>query len=155
MKINDFMITDVISVQKNITIKELLRTLVTNRIGGVPVVGENNRLSGMISDGDVIRYLQPHGRTIYDALSIVFVNEKENLKQKVVSRIEDHAEKIMKKNIYTVLPDDDIEEALSIFSRYHFKKVPVVDDDSAVVGVISRGDIIRLISNQMIARAED
>ncbi|SFA75138.1 CBS domain-containing protein [Lentibacillus halodurans] len=155
MKINDFMITDVISVQKNIKIKELLRTLVKYKIGGVPVVDENNRLRGMISDGDVIRYLQPNGRTIYDAFSMVFVNKQEDFKQKIESSIDHHSEKIMKKNVYTVNPDDHMEEALSIFSNYHFKKIPVVDHETKVVGVISRGDIIRFISTNLISKTDE
>ncbi|SFD77835.1 CBS domain-containing protein [Lentibacillus persicus] len=155
MKIHDFMITDVISIQKDTTIKELLKTFVEHKIGGVPVVDEDNHLIGMISDGDIIRYLQPNGRTIYDAFSMVFIRETEELKQKVETSIERHSGGIMKKNIYTVRPDDEIEEALTILSRYHFKKIPVTDDSGRVVGVISRGDIIRSIYNKVITESKD
>ncbi|WP_010530745.1 CBS domain-containing protein [Lentibacillus jeotgali] len=155
MKIQDFMITDVISVQEDIKIKDLLKTLVEHKIGGVPVVDENARLIGMISDGDVIRYLQPDGRTIYDAFSMVFITEKEGLRNKIETSIEHHSSEIVKKNVYAVHPDDEIEEALSLLSRYHFKKIPVVDASNKVVGVVSRGDIIRSVYNKVIAETDD
>ncbi|TFJ94770.1 CBS domain-containing protein [Lentibacillus salicampi] len=154
MKIKEFMIPDVISVRKDMKIKELLKTMVEHKIGGVPVVDEHNQLIGIISDGDVIRYLQPNGRTIYDAFSMVFVTEMVGLKQKVETSIEHHSEEIMKKGVYTVRPDDEIEVAVSIFSRYHFKKIPVVNDSDQVLGVISRGDIIRSIYNKAIAEMD-
>ncbi|HLS09313.1 CBS domain-containing protein [Lentibacillus sp.] len=155
MKIKDFMITDVISVQKDMKIKELLKIMVKQQIGGVPVIDENDRLIGMISDGDVIRYFQPSGRTIYDVFSMVFISEKEELRHKIETSIEHQSAEIMKKNVYTVHPEDEIEEALSILSRYHFKKIPVTDDSYRVVGVISRGDIMRSIYNKVIAESDN
>lgn len=156
MKTSDFMITDVISVTKDTSIKELLEILVKHRIGGVTVVDENNRLQGVISDGDIIRYLQPKGRSVYDMFSLVLVSEKEDLKHKIEHSIHHRVENIMKvKDIYTVHPDDELEQVLSILSKFHFKKVPVVDENIKVVGVISRGDIIRYISTKIIKNADD
>ncbi|SDQ57613.1 CBS domain-containing protein [Virgibacillus subterraneus] len=152
MKIKDFMITDIISITKDKTIKQLLETLVTNKIGGVPVVDEENRLIGMISDGDVIRCIQPKGRTVYDMFTIVLVSEEEDLRDKIEYNINNKVDTIMnKRHTHTVHPNDNLEEALTILSKYHFKKIPVVDEDSKVVGVISRGDIIRSISTKIIS----
>lgn len=157
MKIKDFMITDVICVTKDKTIKELLEVLVKYKIGGVPVVDNDNRLSGMVSDGDIIRYLQPMGRTVYDMFTLVLVSEKEDLKHKIEYSIDHSVEKIInkKKDVYTVHPEDNLEEALSVFSKYHFKKIPVIDENSKVVGVVSRGDIIRFISSEIIANTDN
>lgn len=156
MKIKDFMIKDVISVTRGTTVKELLQTLVDKKIGGVPVIDADNKLLGVISDGDVIRYLQPKGRTVYDMFSLVLVSEKEELAYKLGYSISHPVEEIMrKKNIYTAHPDDNIEKALSIFSRYHFKKIPVVNKDNKVVGVVSRGDLINFITTHLIVDLED
>ncbi|MFD1037860.1 CBS domain-containing protein [Virgibacillus byunsanensis] len=152
MKIKDFMITDVICVTKDTSIKNLLKILVEHKIGGVPVVDDNNKLIGMISDGDVIRYVQPKGRTVYDVFTLVLVSEKEDLRQKLEYTIEHPVEKIMhKKVIHTVRSEGQLEDALEIFSRYRIKKIPVINDENKVVGVISRGDIIRYISTKLVA----
>src|SRR5690625_3975310 len=119
MKVKDFMITDVISVTKHVTIKQLLETLVSYKIGGVPVVNDANQLLGVISDGDVLRYLQPKGRTVYDMFTLVLVSEKEEFSEKIQYALDKPVQTIMKrKAIYTVGPEDDLEAALAIFSKY-------------------------------------
>jgi|SRR5699024_2745737 len=156
MKIKDFMITDVVTVTKDTSVTRLLKTLVSRRIGGVPIVKEDNTLLGMISDGDIIRYLHPKTRTVYDMFSLVMVSEKEKLEHKLEYSMEHRAEDFMKKKgLQTVQPEDDIEKALHILSKYHFKKLPVVDDEYKVIGVISRGDMIRFISTELINIAQD
>ncbi|WP_047982009.1 CBS domain-containing protein [Ornithinibacillus contaminans] len=151
MKVQDFMITDVISVRGNTTVRELLQILVANKIGGVPVVGESNELVGVISDGDVIRYLNPSSRTVFDMFAIVMVTEREKLSEKLIYTLNEPVSVIMKsRDIKTLRPDNDLEDALQIFSRHRFKKLPVVDKTNTVVGVISRGDLLRHITTAYI-----
>lgn len=149
------MIEDVISVRKETTVRDLLKTLVKHKIGGVPIVDAENKLQGMISDGDVIRFLQPSARTVYDMFSLILVNERENLQQKLGYSISHPVEEIMrKKNIQVVHPDDNIEEALTILSQYHFKKIPVITEEDKVVGVISRGDLLDFITTKLIVELD-
>lgn len=156
MNIKDFMIANVITAGKNMSVKDLLELLVKHRIGGVPVVDKYNNLKGMISDGDVIRYLQPKGRTVYDMFALVLVSEKEDLLHKLNYAIDHKVEQVMShKDIYTVHPDDKLEVALEVFSKHHFKKIPVINDDNKVVGVVSRGDIIRYISTTLITKTDE
>ncbi|WP_096269773.1 CBS domain-containing protein [Paucisalibacillus globulus] len=151
MKVRDFMIQDVITVTEGTTIRELLEILVTHKIGGVPVVSKENKLVGMISDGDVIRYLKPNSRTVFDMFAIVMVNEQEKLTDKLGYSLEKNVSNLMKtKDIKTVKPDSDLDTALAIFSRHHFKKIPVLDREDKVVGVISRGDLLRHITMEII-----
>lgn len=156
MNIKDFMIADVITATKSMTIKELLELLVRHRIGGVPVVDNEKNLQGMVSDGDIIRYLQPKGRTVYDMYALVLVSEKENLMHKLGYAIDHKVEKVMSnKDIFTIHPDDKLENALAIFSKHRLKKIPVVNDDYKVVGVVSRGDVIRYISTTLITKTDE
>lgn len=153
MKVKDFMIRDVIAVKKDTTIRELLKLLGEHNIGGVPVLDDQQKLVGMISDGDVIRYLQPKATTVYDLYMTFVVNEREDFKEKLSYSLNLPISKVMKKrDIYKVSPDDDFELALSILAKHHFKKLPVVNGAGRVVGVISRGDIVRQISNRIINR---
>ncbi|GAB3066448.1 CBS domain-containing protein [Virgibacillus ainsalahensis] len=155
MKIKEFMIEDVISVKEEMTIKELLEILVSNKIGGVPVASDDHTLLGIISDGDVIRYLQPQGRTVYDMFTLILVNEKEDLAHRLKYSMTRQVKEIMRaKKIQSVKPEDNIEKALDIFSKYHIKKIPVVDNSNHIVGVVSRGDVIQYITSHLIDESE-
>ncbi|GGH87809.1 CBS domain-containing protein [Pullulanibacillus pueri] len=156
MKVADFMIHDVITVHSETPIKELLKLLIEHNIGGVPVVDKENKLIGMVSDGDIIRYLSPREEAVHDLFFTVYV-EKGETAQEVLDRKMDEpvTEMMKKKHLYTVNKDDDFEVALRLLSQHHFKKLPVVDADEKVIGVVSRGDIVHNLSKMIISRQKD
>lgn len=155
MNVEDFMIADVITIRRDEPIAALLKTLVNHKIGGVPVIDDTGRLAGIVSDGDVLRALAPKQQTHFDFYSMVISFEEEKMEEKIAAVLNDSVEKIMtKRNLQVVYPDDDFSVVLKTLSHHHFKKIPVIDDDRHVVGVISRGDVIRFISRQMMEKLD-
>ncbi|MFC4619823.1 CBS domain-containing protein [Camelliibacillus cellulosilyticus] len=150
MKVRDFMIYDVIHVKKDDSVRSLLRKLAQFKIGGVPVVDDNQNLVGMVSDGDVLRAFDPKEQTIFDFYTMVFILNKREVRETVREVIDNTVGQIMtKRKLFYVHPDDEFEQVLKILSRHHFKKIPVINHAGRVVGVISRGDVIRFITQQM------
>ncbi|GIP20594.1 CBS domain-containing protein [Paenibacillus sp. J22TS3] len=153
MKVKDFMITSPVTVTSDTTLRELLQKLVEKRIGGAPVVDESGKLLGMISDGDVIRYIKPSTGRVYDFFTYVIQTETESLDTAVISKLQTTVNHVMvHKNLYTVSPEDPLERAIEILGKHHFKKIPVVDDNRKIVGVISRGDVIRQLVNSFVLK---
>ncbi|WP_026888988.1 CBS domain-containing protein [Clostridium beijerinckii] len=151
MKVKDFMITDVIVAKKENTIKDVMNTLVVNRIGGVPIVDNQGILVGIVSDGDIIRSINPKVGKMYDMISYMFYVAKEQLEEGIELIKNKNIMSIAKKgDIYCVSPEDTMEKVLSVLSKHNFKKIPVVDKDRKVVGVISRGDVIRYVQKKII-----
>lgn len=150
MKVKDFMIQDVITVKLDDTIKHLLNTLVEHKIGGVPVVDSDRKLVGIISDGDVLRSIQPKDALVFDYFNAFFY-ERANIEDMLSYLKDQPLSKIAKKQgIVTVHEDDEMETVLKLLSKHHFKKIPVVDQDRKVVGVVSRGDVIRTIQKNIL-----
>jgi Arabinose efflux permease len=142
LKVKDFMVQDVISIEPDATIKELLKLLTKHHIGGVPVVDHQNKLIGMVSDGDVIRYLAPKEGSVRDFIYEVFMEEEEREQEVLKEKISTTVDKLMqKRQIYSVKEEDTFEKAIQILSGHHFKKLPVLDLNGRVTGIISRGDI--------------
>ncbi|WP_026886383.1 CBS domain-containing protein [Clostridium beijerinckii] len=151
MKVKDFMITDVIFASKENTIKDVMKILVTNKIGGVPIVDNRGILLGIVSDGDIIRNINPKEGKMYDLISYVFYLKKEELEEEIGLIKDTSIMTIAKcKDVCCAFPEDTMEKVLSIFSKHNFKKIPVIDQDRRVVGVISRGDVIRYIQKKII-----
>lgn len=120
-----------------------------NQIGGVPVVDDDNHLIGIISDGDVLRYLSPN--PVAGLADLVYIIEDGKMEDVLREKLQTKVKAIMRKrNIVKVPPDENFETAIRILSKHHFKKLPVVDDAGRVVGVLSRGDIINNIAAKMI-----
>jgi CBS domain-containing protein len=153
MKVRDFMITKVFTVKPSNTIKELLKILTSNRIGGVPVVDDKDHLIGMVSDGDVLRYLAPKPLGFAGLVYIIEDGEIEDvLQEKLDTLVKDI---MTKRNLLFVSPDEEFERTLQLLSRHHYKKLPVVNGAGRVIGVLSRGDIINNISKKIISSKKE
>ena len=146
MKAKDFMIKDVISLNEEASIKTLLEVLMKNKIGGLPLVDPNNKLLGIVTDGDVLRYMNPK------AFISSYVTYIEELDETLKSKSESPVKAIMKKKVVFVREEDELEDVLKLLATHHFKKIPVVNENREVVGVISRGDMIRKLGELLLEK---
>jgi CBS domain-containing protein len=151
IKVKDFMIKDVISVSPETTMKEVMQTFVDKKIGGLPIVDQEGRLKGIITDGDILRAIKPIDRHIQDYFNLITYIQEQNMESRLSELADLPILKIAKtRGIVTVSPDDDMKQVVVILAKHHFKKLPVIDGENRVVGVISRGDAIRNIQNTII-----
>ena len=144
MLVKDFMIKDVFVMEKNESLKALLELMVEKKIGGVPVVDKDNKLAGIISDGDVLRALKP---TTYVGYYYFF---KEELDDNLLEEANLPIKKLMRKRVVTIDENADMEEALKLLASHHFKKIPVINENKEVVGIISRGDMIKKLREKLL-----
>ena len=141
-KVKDFMVTNLISVTLDSNIKEILKLFTDHGIGGVPVLDNQKKLIGMVSDGDIIRYLAPKEGSVHDFIYGIFVEEEEREEEVLKEKINTTVDKFMeRKKIYALKEEDTFEEAIRILSHHNFKKLPVLDSENRILGIISRGDI--------------
>ena len=153
MQVRDFMIYKVYTATPSTTVKELISILETNRIGGVPVVDQKGNLVGIVSDGDIVRFLSPQEEKIYLAYYISYIEEGQRIEDVLREKMNTPIGEIMvKKNLKTLSPNDDFECAIRLISKHHFKKLPVVNEAGRVIGVISRGDIIHNLSKKIFEK---
>ena len=151
IKVKDFMIKDVISVSPEKTMKEVMQTFVDKKIGGLPIVDQEGRLKGIITDGDILRAIKPIDRHIQDYFNLITYIQEQNMESRLSELADLPILKIAKtRGIVTVSPNDDMKQVVVILAKHHFKKLPVIDGENRVVGVISRGDAIRNIQNTII-----
>jgi CBS domain-containing protein len=151
MKVKDFMIKDVVSMSPDAKLKEVMQTIVENKIGGLPLIHEDGKLAGIVTDGDILRAIKPVDRHIQDYFNFITYIQEQNLEGRLSEVANREIIKIAKKNgIVTVSPEEEMKEVIVLLSKHHFKKLPVVDKENKVVGVISRGDVIRNIQSTIL-----
>ena len=151
VQVKDFMVKDVISASPKASIKEVMSVFVGKKIGGVPIVDENGVLRGIVTDGDILRAISPMDRRIHDYFSLITYVAEENIENRLAELADGEIIRIAKTHgIVTVHPEDEMKKVVALLSKHHFKKLPVVDASNHVVGVISRGDVIRNIQETII-----
>ncbi|WP_231507772.1 CBS domain-containing protein [Bacillus sp. UNC41MFS5] len=151
VQVKDFMVKDVISARPSSSVKEVMTLLVAKKIGGVPIIDEEGVLRGFVTDGDILRVISPVDRRIHDYFSLITYVAEEKMEIRLSELAEREVIRIAKTHgIVTIHPEDEMKKVVSLLSKHHFKKLPVVNDSNHVVGVISRGDVIRSIQETLI-----
>lgn len=118
MKVRDAMSTTMVTVAENTVVVDALKILVRKEVSGAPVVCDDNKIIGLVTEFDLL-------------LAIDFVGENVPVS------------KIMSTQLVTVDPDDSLEDVRELLLTNNFRRLPVVHD-GIVLGVISRRDILRV-----------
>lgn len=149
MQVSDIMTKEVVTVSPSAKIIEVADLLRQKGFNGVPVV-ENGKVFGMITETDMIS----RGPASFHIPSLIKVFHEFKLEKYVKGKpigdfraiFEADAESIMNRDYTAVSPQTEITELIKIFQEEHANPVPVVDKESALVGIVSLSDIVKLIS---------
>lgn len=146
MQARDIMTQALITVGANTTIREMAEILVEHKISGLPVVDGQGKVIGMVSEGDLMQTkLAPK---VPDALSIlgaiIYYNGLKEYKEAFRKIAAATAEEIMTKKIIAVQAEEDISRVGQLMLEHHIKRVPVLED-TKLVGIISRSDMVKML----------
>ncbi len=142
MKVKELMATEVVSVSPDTTYEETARLLYTHQISGAPVLDEKGRVVGFVSEKDIVRILYPWYRSFYESPESYTDMEARESKASDIRNTK--VEVFMKRNIFTVTPDDPIMKAGALMLAHDVNRLPVVENGK-VVGIVSRGSIYKAI----------
>lgn len=141
--VGDLMTKDVVTVKRNTTLDETARRLSGLRISGMPVVDDEERVIGVIGELDIIMAKQgKKGLGIRDLVRR-FTGEPVP-KRKSGNHVGD----VMSEPPITIKKDADVLDAARILDARRIKRLPVVDNDGKLIGVISRADVVRGMSKR-------
>jgi len=143
---SDIMTTDVITVKKDTSLKDLAAILYKNHINGVPVVDDDGLLLGIICESDLIRKDKklhiPTVVAIFDA--VVYLESPKSIEKEFKRISATTVEDLYSKKTITVDEKTPIDEIATIMTQKKIYTVPVMDGD-LLVGVIGKADLLRTI----------
>ena len=126
MKVKDVMHKGVSWVQPDASLTAIAKIMKTEDIGAVPV-GENDKLVGMVTDRDIICRGLGNGKT----------PEKLTAKD------------VMTKGITYCRENEEVDDAIRIMESKQIRRLPVIDIDKRMVGMLSIGDISHSLPQEM------
>ena len=136
----------VITVDPETEIKDAVKIMAENNISGLVVV-ERGKIVGILSESDILKVLKssfPEIKTTNVTLTLLLLIKKglEFYKQaKSIAKLK--VKDLMTKNVISIKPDNTIEEAATIMCEKDIRRLPVVDEDGNLIGIISRTDILK------------
>ncbi|PKO98219.1 MAG: IMP dehydrogenase [Bacteroidetes bacterium HGW-Bacteroidetes-8] len=121
------MIYDPITIHKDGIVGDALFIMKENKIGGIPVVDENKKLIGIVTNRD-LRFI-------------------DNMKTPI-------SEVMTKENLITAVRGTDLQQASLILKNYKIEKLPVVDESGVLIGLLTYKDITKIKDNPHASKDE-
>ena len=119
-RVENGLIYDPVTIDVNQTVGDALKLMAENHIGGIPVVDSANKLIGIVTNRD-LRFEDNPATPIKDVMT--------------------------SENLVTIDHGDDIPHAIEVLHKYKVEKLPVVDKDGHLVGLITYKDIKKIKNN--------
>jgi CBS domain-containing protein len=150
--VSEVMTRHPIVVHPNTPIPEVLKLLAENRISGLPVVDERDRLIGVVSETDVM--WQETGVTppayimLFD--SVIYLQNPMKYDRALHKALGQTVGDLMTLHPATITAEQMLPKAARLMHDKHVHRLPVVDDDQHVVGILTRGDIVRAMAAELV-----
>ena len=143
-KVGSVMATDVVRASYGTPFKEVARLLAHHRISGLPVVGEDEKVIGVISETDLMAR-QAETPDPYEPKrrfrTMVWTRGGRRRAAKATART---AGQLMTEPAVTVRAEDTIVEAARTMAQRRVERLPVVDEEDRLVGIVTRRDLLQV-----------
>jgi CBS-domain-containing membrane protein len=133
--VKDVMTARVIWVRKDASFKEMATALREHRISAFPVLDEHDRVIGVVSQADLLAKVAALDSEPGVLSGILHHREQEKARGVTAGDLMTHPP-------VTAAPDDTVEHAARLMSERRLKRLPVVDANGHLVGIISRTDVL-------------
>jgi CBS domain-containing protein len=150
MKASEVMTRDVITAARGMPIAEAIRLMLDNHVSGLPVLEDNGKLAGILTEGDLLHRSET-GTERHRPRWLEMLIGPGRLAVEYVRTHGRKVEEIMTNHVVSVTADTSLEEVVELMERRRIKRVPVLDGDR-LIGIISRADLLRMLAQALDAQ---
>ncbi len=163
MQARDLMEPDVKTVAPDDDVADVFKRFARYPFSGFPVVDDDDHVVGVITESDLVDLFEPEDETLWIPIGLPpFVDTLTyqvkrpwadlDLGVDMIRNADRPVSEVMSTDVDTVTPETDIDEVLDLLAGDDpdINRVPVVDDDGRIVGIIARQDVIRAFRDHRI-----
>ena len=141
MKIKDIMARDVKSILPEMNAREAIERLFDMKISGLPVIDQHGKLVGMFTEKDILRNIFPS--YLSQVGKFVYVEDPKWIKNKAAELSRLKVADLMRKEVVTVDQEASLTEVARIMLTQKARRMPVLDKDGKVAGIVAREDVVK------------
>lgn len=144
----DIMTKDVITVKPDTSIEELASLLVKHGISGVPVVDDEGRLFGIVTEHDLIsRNKRLHIPTVISFLdAAIYLESSKRFEEEVRRVAATKVEDICVRKVVTISEDTPLVDIATLMSEKKVHLLPVVKEGK-IVGIVGKRDVVKAVAS--------
>ena len=146
--IGEIMTKPVISVKVGESLKNLFKLMDDHGILGVPVVDEQEKVVGIVTESDLIRNVttlkSPFAITLLG--SIVYLDDLNEFNQTLKDHCAKNVSDIMTKEVISVDQAKPLSQAIDLMAEHKISRLPVTDGDGRLTGILTRSDVVHQLA---------
>ncbi len=145
----DVMTRDPVTARPDTPLSTVIKTLAEKRISGLPVVDETGKLIGVVSETDLMWKETGATPPPYVMLldSVIYLENPAKYDRELHKALGETVKDVMTDHhVITVKPDKPLRDAAQLMHERTVHRLPVVDEAGQVIGILTRGDIIRAMA---------
>jgi CBS-domain-containing membrane protein len=144
MKARDVMTRAVITVGSETSIRDIATIMCDKRISGLPVVSDDGRILGIVSESDLLHRAELKTERRHKWWFHTF-GDAQALAREFSKAHGLRARDVMSRHVISVRDDTELGDVADILENHHIKRVPVMQG-GRLVGIIARSDLVRALS---------
>lgn len=145
----DVMSREVRTVQPDTPLVEAVRLMLDKVYRALPVVDHTGRVVGILTEGDLLNKVKSLAASVQESLKKEELDhELERLRQSAQT-----VEEVMTTNPITVVGNTTLPQAVELMAKHHIKRLPVVDSVGKLLGIVSRINVLRALSQPVVGES--
>jgi len=146
----DVMTANPAVVQPDTPLKEAIKVLVEKKISGLPVVNKDGKLVGVLSEADLMWQETGVDPPPYFMFldSVIYLENPARYEKELHKALGQTVEEVMTDRAISITGERPLKEAAHLMHKREVRRLPVVDEAGKVVGIITRGDIVRTMASE-------
>lgn len=153
MNVGDVMSRNPITVPAEAGLAEAVRLMFDHRVSGLPVVDAKAGLVGILTEGDLLRRGEIGTAAGQRSRWLDLLMRPGRLASDYVRTHTRRVGEIMSRDVVSVTEDTPLTEIVRLMERHRIKRVPVLRD-GALIGIVSRADLLRALQRLLVAEPE-
>jgi CBS domain-containing protein len=140
------MSTDAVSVHAEDDVQSLLELMRKHELQGVPVVDHSDRVIGIVTEADLVIREEdadirlPHHIDLWGG--VIYLESTKHFEERLRRAFAATVGEMMTRDPLTVRPDDTVRHAAKLIAEKRHNRLPVVDPDGKLLGVVTRIDVL-------------
>jgi len=145
MKARDVMVAPVITLKPSATVQEAAKLFMERHISAAPVVDEQGKVVGIVSEGDLLHRVEAGTETRRPWWLRLLASE-ETVARDYIKAHSRRVEDVMTRNVISITPETPLQEVADLLESKRIKRVPVLSNGQ-LVGIVSRANIVQAVAS--------
>jgi CBS domain-containing protein len=149
MMASDVMVSPVVTVKPSASVKEVAKLLLERHISGVPVVDDQNKVVGIVSEGDLLHRAETGTERRRSWWLLGFAGET-TLPEEYVKAHAHRVADVMSTRVISATPETPLREVAELLQANSIKRVPI-EKNGQLVGIVSRANLVQVVAADRIS----